>query len=195
MGVFCPVCAQVWWRISNVCWFSKAQCTNSPQNYPMLHPQGSLESFAEAKVFSTLALVSGFHLISIVESHRNKTAFRGTKGLYEYTVMPMGLVNAPAIFQWAWFSMHDALGPLRGYGGCCVVHPDDIIIFFEVYGRVPASTGSSAGCIGSTPLFLIFQEMNFWYLLRSWFRTYFFGRWLVVKSCENIHHLGLASAN
>ena len=106
--------------------FRKLNAQTVPINYPMPHPQESLDSFAGAKVFSTLDLVSGFHQISIVESDRYKTAFRGTKGLYEYTVMPMGLVNAPAIFQRA---MHEALGPLCGFGGCCVVYLDDIIIF------------------------------------------------------------------
>ena len=106
--------------------FRKLNAQTIPINYPMPHPQESLDSFAGAKIFSTLDLVSGFHQISIMESDRYKTAFRGTKGLYEYTVMPLGLVNAPAIFQRA---MHAALGPLCGPGGCCVVYLDDIIIF------------------------------------------------------------------
>ena len=61
----------------------------------------------------------------MAEGDRHKTAFRGTNGHYEYTVMPMGLTNAPAIFQRA---MHKALGKLCGVKGCCVVYLDDIII-------------------------------------------------------------------
>ena len=78
-----------------MCGFSKAQCTNNPNIYPMPHPQESLHSFAGAKIFPTIDLVSGLHHISIVETDCCKTAFRGTKGMYKYTVMPMGLVTAP----------------------------------------------------------------------------------------------------
>ena len=96
-----------------------------PLNYPMPHAQESLDSFAGSKIFSTLDLVSGFHQIGVAEKDRHKTAFRGTNGHYEYTVMPMGLTNAPAIFQRA---MHTALGSLCGVNGCCVVYLDEFIL-------------------------------------------------------------------
>ena len=105
--------------------FRKLSAQTVPINYPMPHPQESLDNFSGSKISSTLHLVSGFHQISIQEEDRHKTDFRGTTGLYEYTVMPLGLVNAPAIFQQA---MHHALGPLCGVNGCCVVYIDDIII-------------------------------------------------------------------
>ena len=105
--------------------FRKLNAQTIPINYPMPHPQESLDNFAGSKLLSTLDLVSGFHQTSIREEDRHKTAFRGTKGLYEYTVMPLGLVNAPAIFQKA---MHHALGDLCGHNGCCVVYLDDIIV-------------------------------------------------------------------
>ena len=87
--------------------------------FPMPHPQASLDSFARAAIFSTLDFVFWFHHVSVAEHDRCKTAFRSTKGLYEFTVMPLGLVNAPAIFQRA---MHHALGPLHDPGGCYVVY-------------------------------------------------------------------------
>ena len=94
-------------------------------NFPMPHAQESLDSFKGSSVFSALDLVAGFHQISVAEADRHKTAFRASQGLYEYNVMPMGLTNAPAIFQRA---MNNALGNLCGPGGCCVVYLDDIII-------------------------------------------------------------------
>ena len=96
-----------------------------PLNYPMPHAQESLDSFAGSTIFSTLDLVSGFHQIGVAECDRHKTSFRGTNGQYEFNVMPMGLTNAPAIFQRA---MHKALGSLCGNQGCSVVYLDDIII-------------------------------------------------------------------
>ena len=52
-----------------------------------------------ATVLSKLDLTFGYHLISAEEGSIEKTAFRAKIGHSEFIVMPLGLCNAPAIFQ------------------------------------------------------------------------------------------------
>ena len=51
------------------------------------------------KWFHKIDLENGYHLIPIKEGDEWKTAFRCRYGLFEYTVMPFGLVNTPVTFQ------------------------------------------------------------------------------------------------
>ena len=48
---------------------------------------------------STMDLVDGFYQIPLAPEDRHKTAFTTPWGSFQWTVMPMGLCNAPSIFQ------------------------------------------------------------------------------------------------
>jgi hypothetical protein len=52
----------------------------------------------KAKWFIILNLKGAYNLIRIKGGDKWKTAFRITKGYFEYLVMPFGLTNTPAIF-------------------------------------------------------------------------------------------------
>jgi hypothetical protein len=51
-----------------------------------------------AKIFTKLDLKGAFNLIRIKAGEEEKTVFRTRYGHYEYTVMLIGLVNAPSVF-------------------------------------------------------------------------------------------------
>ena len=56
------------------------------------------DRLAKAKYFTKIDLASGYHLVKIVEGHELKTAFITWYGTFEWLVLPLGLINAPATF-------------------------------------------------------------------------------------------------
>jgi hypothetical protein len=84
------------------------------------------ERLAKARIFSLIDLKNGYNLIRIKEGDEWKTAFRTRYGLFEYTVMPFGLCNAPGTFQ---SMINEVLRDLLDDG--TVVYIDDILIYSE----------------------------------------------------------------
>jgi len=68
-------------------------------SYPLPLITVVFEAMRGSKIFSKLDLKSAYSLIRICEGDEFKTAFRTKYGHFEYTVMPFGLSNAPAVFQ------------------------------------------------------------------------------------------------
>lgn len=91
--------------------------------YPLPRIEDSLDSLGGSRWFSTLDLASGYWQVEVKEEDRAKTAFVTRKGLYEFTVMPFGLCNAPATFQRL---MERVLAGLQW--DVAVLYIDDIIV-------------------------------------------------------------------
>ena len=67
--------------------------------YPLPHIEDSLNTLCGARFFCSLDLASGYWQVEMDAADREKTAFVKQGGLYEFRVMPFGLVNAPATFE------------------------------------------------------------------------------------------------
>jgi hypothetical protein len=79
-----------------------------------------------ASVFSKIDLRSGYHQLKIRPSDIPKTAFINKYGLYEFTVMSFGLMNAPAYFMYLMNSVFmDYLDKF------VVVFIDDILVYSQ----------------------------------------------------------------
>lgn len=68
--------------------------------YPIPSIEDDLDALAGSKGFTTGDLNMAFHQVPMAEQDKKKTAFATPRGgLFQYTVMPCGLCNAPETFQ------------------------------------------------------------------------------------------------
>ena len=58
-----------------------------------------IDNMAGARYFSTIDLAQGYHQVPVAEADREKTAFRTSSSLWEFTRMPFWLKGAPATFR------------------------------------------------------------------------------------------------
>ena len=105
--------------------FRKLNAKTIKDSYRIPTIEELIDTLGGACWFATLDLSSGYHQVVIEESHKHRTAFTaGPLGFYQYTRMPFGLSNAPALFQ----RLME-----RVLSGChlhtCLVYLDDIIVF------------------------------------------------------------------
>jgi hypothetical protein len=77
-----------------------------------------------ASIFSKIDLRSRYHQLRIRESDIPKTAFRTWYGLYEYTMMSLGFMNAPAYFM---YLMNNVF--MEYLDKFIVVFIDDILVY------------------------------------------------------------------
>ena len=95
--------------------YRKLNKVTVPDAYPLPRVDDTLDSLNGCKLFSTMDLASGYWQLAMAVSDREKSAFATPMGLYEFTVLPMGVCNGPATFQRAmeknsWQSSSHLLG-------------------------------------------------------------------------------------
>ena len=92
--------------------------------YALPHMEELFDRLQGARYFSKFDLFTGFYQIPMAEEDREKTAFRTRYGHFEWTVLPMGLTNAPATFQ------HLMNLTFREFlDQCVLVFLDDIVVY------------------------------------------------------------------
>ena len=92
--------------------------------YPLPLMDEMFDRVHGATFFTKIDLRSGFHQIRIADDDIAKTAFRTRYGSYEYTVLPMGLCNAPGTFMQL---MNDTFRDLLDKSVLAFL--DDILVF------------------------------------------------------------------
>jgi hypothetical protein len=67
--------------------------------YPLPRVDECLDALAGAKWFGSMNLNAGFWQIGMAPEDKENTAFLTSFHLYQFTVMPFGLVNSPSSFE------------------------------------------------------------------------------------------------
>ena len=98
--------------------------------YPLPQVDMTLDTLAGSQWFSTMDLLSGYWQVEIAESDCPKTAFTTTEGLFKFKVMPFGLCNALATFQWL---MDLVLAGLQW--AQCLVYIDDVVVVGRTFDK------------------------------------------------------------
>lgn len=97
-------------------------------SYPLPRIDDTLDTLSGSKWFSTLDLKSGYWQVEMAPEDREKTAFSVGSGLWQFTVMPFGLCNAPATFE----RLMDTV--LRGLSWkTCLIYLDDVIVMGKTF--------------------------------------------------------------
>jgi Reverse transcriptase (RNA-dependent DNA polymerase) len=97
-------------------------------SYALPRVDDCLDSFGEARYFSTLDANCSYWQIDVNGPDRGKTAFTSDKELYKFKRMPFGLMKAPATFQRA---ISIVLSSVRLQ--CALTYFDDIVIYSPTF--------------------------------------------------------------
>ena len=92
--------------------------------YPLPRIDDLLDKLSRATCLSAIDLASGYHQVRLAPGDCEKTAFVTRYGLFAYTVLPLGLCNAPSTFQRLMNSvMHGFIDKF------VLVYLDDILVY------------------------------------------------------------------
>jgi len=111
--------------------YRKLNAVTKKDSYPLPRIDDILDQLSGNSWFSTLDLKSGYWQVKINLKDKEKTAFSVGNGLWQFTVMPFGLCNAPATFERLMEKVLHGLIPK-----ICLVYLDDVIIFGKSFSEI-----------------------------------------------------------
>ena len=109
--------------------YRKLNQVTLPDSHPLPRIDDTLDALGGSTWFSTLDLKNGFRQVSIAEEDRPKTAFSiPGSGLWQWRVLPFGLINSPSVFERLMERVFAGLTYL-----ILLLYLDDIILFSKTF--------------------------------------------------------------
>lgn len=109
--------------------YRKLNSVTVKDSYPLPRIDDCFDSLGGAVWFSTMDLSSGYWQVEMEEESKAKTSFVTSRnGLYQFRVMPFGLVNAPGTFERL---MEEVMRGMQWEE--CLIYLDDIISFGRTF--------------------------------------------------------------
>ncbi len=104
--------------------YRKLNSFTVPDQYPLPLIQELVDKVCDAWLFTKMDVCAGYNNIRFREGDKEKATFKTNMGLFEPTVMPFGLRNAPAVFQ---RMMNTQFADIIATGRV-VIYMDDILV-------------------------------------------------------------------
>jgi hypothetical protein len=104
--------------------YRKLNSFTVPDRYPLPLIQELVDKVWDARLFSKMDVRAGYNNIRIKEGDEYKAAFKTNMGLFENTVMPFRLKNAPSVFQ---RMMNTQFADIIATGRV-IIYMDDILV-------------------------------------------------------------------
>ncbi|XP_068229342.1 uncharacterized protein [Palaemon carinicauda] len=95
-------------------------------SYPLPRVDDLIDQVSNAVYVTKIDLLRGYYQVPLADNTKPLTAFTTPDGLYQYTVLPFGLKNAPAVFQRL---MDQVISNMPGIR----VYLDDIVVFSDTW--------------------------------------------------------------
>ena len=106
--------------------FRKVNSVTKPDTYPLPRIDDYIDKIGSAKLVSTYDLLKGYWQVPLTTRAKEISAFVTPHGLYQYKVLPFGMMNAPATFQRL---MNQVIAGLEN----TEVYIDDIVIYSDTW--------------------------------------------------------------
>ena len=79
--------------------YRKVNTVTVKDSYPLLRVDDVIDAIGNAKFVTKIDLLKGYYQVELSDNAKEISAFITPFGLYEYTIMPFGMCNAPSTFQ------------------------------------------------------------------------------------------------
>ena len=108
--------------------FRKVNAVSKSDSFPLPRIEDCIDSIGQAQYVSKFDLLKGYWQVPLTRRAKEISAFVTPDGLYQYTVMPFGMRNAPATFQ---RMINRVISGLDG----CRAYIDDVIVYSKEWDQ------------------------------------------------------------